>query len=239
MNKTRFSAIIALVLLVAFSFDALFVSCSTSPATTADTTRQSLIDITNLYLDALVDNDPAKLPVSSNVRFTENGNETKLGEGLWQTATGITYRQYFVDTTAGQMLLFGVVDEDGTLANLMVRLKVADNKIEEIETIVCRKGKSSVASPESLVTPRPIYDQIVPRSQRYPHDKMIAIANSYFDGIEQKSAKRARFTHPATGQKMDSRLPTILSTNCSHGRGFTDENVYLYRQSKRPPLFRY
>ena len=189
MNKTRFSAIIALVLLVAFSFEALFVSCSTSPAPTTDITRQSLIDITNLYLDSLVANDPAKLPVSSDVRFTENGNEIKLGEGLWQTATGITYRQYFVDPSAGQMLFFGVVDEDGTLANLMVRLKVTDNKIEEIETIVCRKGKSSVASPESLVTPKPIYDQIVPESQRSPRDKMIAIANSYFDGIEQKSAE--------------------------------------------------
>ncbi len=189
MNKIRFSAIIALVLLVTFSFDALFVSCSTPPAPTADKTRQSLIDITNLYLDSLSVNDPAKLPVSSNVRFTENGNEIKLGEGLWRTATGITYRQYFVDPSTGQVLFFGVVDEDGKLANLMVRLKVTDNKIEEIETIVCRKGQSSVFSPESLVTPKPIYDEIIPESERSPSDKMIAIANSYFDGIEQNSAE--------------------------------------------------
>ncbi|UCH52152.1 MAG: DUF1385 domain-containing protein [Chloroflexota bacterium] len=162
----------------------------------ADKTRQSLVDITNLYLDLLVDNDLAKLPVSSNIRFTENGNEIKLGKGLWQTATDITYRQYFVDPSTGQVLFFGVVDEDGTLANLMVRLKVTDNKIEEIETIVCRKGQSSVASPESLVTPKPVYDEIVPESERSSRDKVIAIANSYFDGLEQNSAENVPF-HPS------------------------------------------
>jgi hypothetical protein len=188
MNKMRFSTIITLVLLAAFSFDALLVSCAPSPSPTIDKTKQSLINVTNLYLDSLVTNDPSKLPVSSNIRFTENGNEIKLGESLWQTATGITYRQYFVDPTAGQVLFYGVVDEDGKLANLMVRLKVTDAKIEEIETIVCRKGQSSVASPESLVTPKPIYDEIVPESEHSSRDTMIAIANSYLDGLEQHSA---------------------------------------------------
>lgn len=193
MNKIRLSAIIVLVLLAVFSLDGLLVSCAPSHAPTADKTRQSLIDITNIYLDSLLANDPSKLPVSSNVRYTENGNEIKLGEGLWQTATGITYRQYFVDPSAGQVLFFGVVDEDGKLANLMVRLKATDNKIEEIETIVCRKGKSSVASPESLVTPKPIYDEIVPESERSSGNKMIAMANSYLDGLEQHSAENVPF----------------------------------------------
>lgn len=154
------------------------------------------MDVTNLYLNSLVDNDPSKLPVSSNVKFTENGNEIKLGEGLWQTATGITYRQYFIDPSTGQVLFFGVVDEDGEIANLMVRLKTTGNKIEEIETIVCRKGQSSVASPESLVTPKPIYDEIVPESERSSREQMIAIANSYFDGLEQNSAENVPL-HPS------------------------------------------
>jgi hypothetical protein len=71
----------------------------------------------------------------------------------------------------------------------MIRLKITNNKIEEIETIVCRKGQSSVASPESLFTPNPIYDEIVPESERSSSDKLIAIANSYLDGLEQNSAE--------------------------------------------------
>ncbi len=189
MNRVKRSAVISLVLLLAFSFDSLLISCSTSSAPSADNTRQSLTDITNQYLDSLVQNDPTKLPVSNNVRFTENGNEKKLGEGLWQTATDITYRQYFVDPDAHQVLFFGVVDEDGKLANLMVRLKVTDQKIDEIETIVCRKGQSSVASPESMVTPNPIYDEIVPESERTSGHEMIAIANSYLVGLEQHSSE--------------------------------------------------
>jgi hypothetical protein len=117
MYKIRFSVIISLIILLAFSFNSLLISCSKSSTPTADKARQSLIDITNLYLTSLVQNDPAKLPVSSNVRFTENGNEIKLGEGLWQTATDITYHQYFVDPSTGQVLFYGVVDEDGKLTN--------------------------------------------------------------------------------------------------------------------------
>lgn len=187
MNKARFSIIVSIILLLALSFSSLLISCSTSSAPTADKARQSLIDMTNLYLDALVQHDPAKLPVSSNIRFTENGKEAKLGEGLWQTATNITYRQYFVDPSNGQVLFYGVVDESGKLANYMVRLKVSDNKIQEIETILCRKGQSSVASPESLITPNPVYDEIVPESERSSRDKLIAIANIYFDGLEKHS----------------------------------------------------
>ena len=189
MNKVKLSAAVLFVLLLTIGFNSLLISCSPSPAPSTDNTRQSLMDITNQYLDALVQNDPSNLPVSNNVRFTENGNEIKLGEGLWQTATGITYREYFVDPTAGQVLYFGVVDESGKLANLAVRLKVSGQKIDEIETIVCRKGQSSVASPESLITPNPIYDEIVPETERTPGHEMIAIANSYFDGLEQHNGE--------------------------------------------------
>lgn len=157
--------------------------------------RQFLIDISNRYLDSLVKNNPAGLPVTKNVRFTENGHEIKLGEGLWKTATGITYRQYFVDPAGDQVGFFGVAAENGELAHLMLRLKVLDNKISEVETIVCRRGQSSVSSPKSLVTPNPIFEEILAESERSSRSKMIAIANSYFDGIEQSNAENVPF-HP-------------------------------------------
>jgi hypothetical protein len=155
--------------------------------------RQFLIDTIDRYLDSLVKNSPAGLPVTENVRFTENGHEIKLGEGLWETATGITYRQYFVDPAGDQVGFFGVADENGQLAHLMLRLKVVDNKISEVETIVSRRGQSSVSSPKSLVTPNPIFEEILAESERSPRTKMIAIANSYFDGIERGSAENVPF----------------------------------------------
>jgi hypothetical protein len=157
--------------------------------------KQSLISAVDYYLDALVKNNPANLPVAKDVRFTENGHELKLGEGLWKTATGITYRQYFIDPAGDQIGFFGVVAEDTELAHLMIRIKLKDNNISEIETIVSRRGQSSVSSPKALVTPNPIYEEIVPKSKRSPRNRMIAIANSYFDGIEQSSGDNVPF-HP-------------------------------------------
>jgi len=157
--------------------------------------KQFLINTADRYLDALVKNSPAVLPVTKNVRFTENGHELKLGEGLWKTATGITYRQYFIDSAGEQIGFFGVVAEDTELAHLMIRLKLKDNKISEVETIVTRKGQASFTNPKALVTPNPIYEELVAESERSTRDRMIAIANSYFDGIEQSSGDNVPF-HP-------------------------------------------
>jgi hypothetical protein len=37
----------------------------------------------NQYLAALVAQDPSKLPLARNARYTKNGQELKLGYGMW------------------------------------------------------------------------------------------------------------------------------------------------------------
>ena len=50
------------------------------------------------YLDAVVAHNPGALPLAANVRFTEDSQVLKPGEGLWKTATKLNgYRQDFVD----------------------------------------------------------------------------------------------------------------------------------------------
>jgi hypothetical protein len=34
-------------------------------------------------LDALAAHDPSKLPLAKSARYTENGRELKLGDGMW------------------------------------------------------------------------------------------------------------------------------------------------------------
>jgi hypothetical protein len=185
----------------------------------ADSGRQNLIDFTNLYLDCMLKHDYARLPVAENLRVTQNGVETRLGEDIWKTATDITYRQYFIDGGLQQVLFFGVVGEDGVLANLMLRLKLTEGRLEEAETILCRKGQSSVFNPESLVTPNPIFDRIIARSERSGTRKMIAIANSYFDGVERHNGDNVPL-HPdcnriENGVQTTNRAP--FNFNCAEG----------------------
>ena len=49
--------------------------------------RACLIAMADRYLAALAKRDPSSLPLSSNVKFTENGARLTIGEGLWKVPT--------------------------------------------------------------------------------------------------------------------------------------------------------
>ncbi len=49
--------------------------------------RACMIALTDQYLAALVKHDPAGLPLSQGVRFTENTAEIRIGDGLWVGAS--------------------------------------------------------------------------------------------------------------------------------------------------------
>ena len=111
----------------------------------------------------------------------------KLGDGLWKTAGPTTYRLYLLDPASGGAALQSVIKESGDLTSFFLRLKIADKKIAEIETIVTRKNESNVFAPEKLTAPDPLWAQVVPPAQRATREQLIAAANAYFDAIETQS----------------------------------------------------
>ena len=158
--------------------------------------RACLLDIVSNYLDALEKHDPTGLPVASDVRVTENGRISKLGEGIWKTASSFSYRQSFVDPVSGQAGFYGVVKEEGDTADIFaLRLKVRNREIAEVETLVARPGSHPIFSPESILTPKSVFMDAVPESERSSRQQLIAAANSYFDGIEQHKPEIIPF-HP-------------------------------------------
>src|SRR5690349_20382130 len=65
--------------------------------------RECLAEVMNAYLQALIDHNPASLPVTRNIKYTENGVRIAIGDGLWQTAAALpTYRLDVIDEEAGQ-----------------------------------------------------------------------------------------------------------------------------------------
>jgi len=153
--------------------------------------KKELLGYLDQYLDALLANDPSRLPLSDNVRFTENTKPMKLGEGLWKTASAIKYRHAVADLSQGQIGLFSTLQEGGDHLTLFaLRLKVADKKISEIETMVSRYAGQDVAfKPKALIVPTPILTEMVPISERLPRERMIAIADLYLEGLEKNSAE--------------------------------------------------
>jgi aldehyde dehydrogenase (NAD+) len=71
----------------------------------------------NQYLDAVVAKDPKRLPLSADVKYTEQEQVMAVGDGFWKTVTGRgNYNHFFSDPVAGQEnhLPFGGVNQSGT-----------------------------------------------------------------------------------------------------------------------------
>lgn len=159
-----------------------------------DCDRACLNGFVDNFLAALVAHDPSRLPLGREVKYTENGQVLHLGDGFWGTASALpTYKIYADDPQAGQVMFMGVLQENGAPVIFCARLKVELRQITEIETVISRKEPGSLARPENLVQPNPIFAETVPLAQRRSRQNMIAIANSYFNAIEKGHASFVPF----------------------------------------------
>jgi hypothetical protein len=69
-----------------------------------DCDRACLEGLVDQYLAAVVAHDPKRLPLSADVRYTENDQVMAVGDGFWGTATAIGgYRQIVADPVTGQV----------------------------------------------------------------------------------------------------------------------------------------
>ncbi len=60
----------------------------------------------------MVAHDPERLPLSQDVRYTENDQPLEIGDGFWKTAEAIgNYRHYFADPAFGQVAFMGTMRE--------------------------------------------------------------------------------------------------------------------------------
>jgi hypothetical protein len=160
------------------------VGMATSGAQAADCDRACLKGMITKYVDAMVAHDPARLPLAANARFTEDSQELKLGEGLWKTVTKKgDFRQDYIDSrkqiAASHVMLF----EENAAVLYSVLLRVADQKITGIETLVDRIMPNSRFKPDSLERPLGGMSAPVPAGQRMPRAEMIAAALRYPEGL--------------------------------------------------------
>src|SRR5215469_14671615 len=157
-----------------------------SSAAAADCDRACLQRFVTSYLEAMVAHNPAALPFSEKVRFTENSEELRLGEGLWKSASAIRpYRQDILDVRQGVAASHVVVEEGGSPVLLALRLKIAGNKISEVETMVTRSRKEgALFNIDALQTPRKEMGFVPPRNQLASREEAIRLAEFYPAGLK-------------------------------------------------------
>ena len=158
--------------------------------------NKCLNGLVDRYLTALVAHNPGQLPLATNVRFTEMGQELKVGDGFWFTASERGhYTHYFPDATAGQVGFMTTMKENGNPTMIGGRLKIMGGKISEIETILYRSGSgpawnnTGITEIDARGTVDPLFLSVIPPAERATRAELIRDANKYFSGLEGNDGK--------------------------------------------------
>lgn len=158
--------------------------------------RACLKSTLDQYLQAVMKHDPSAAPLFLGYRQTENAKLVKAGEGAWKSMTSIgkVDRRYY-DPVSEQAAFFGVLNEGEEPTVTTVRIRVENRKVTEGEWIIARrvaagingfdaegKPRAYAFSPENLAK-YPPEQRVAPVKDRLSREELIAITNSYFDGI--------------------------------------------------------
>jgi hypothetical protein len=179
--------------------------------------RNCLHSMIDRFFDAMISHCSCCGLLADNVRYTENGQILKPGEGLWRTLSARgDYRVYLADPVSGQAGYYGDINEKGLLGMLAVRVKVQARRITEIEAIVVReqlrpgfaKADAGLADntagimtpvmldelrPKGFTRPDPLLEQLVPRTGRIPRTQLIALTDRYFDAFAKAKGSMVSF----------------------------------------------
>ncbi len=192
--------------------------------------RACLEGIVNGYLAALVANDPSRLRVTDDVRFTENDVELKLGEGLWKTASGLgSYRLYFADPKTHNVGFYGTMRENSRPITMVLRIQADGRRIQEVETLVLRN--EATARRIEAESPDPVLMETVPEDERLSRTELIAKTNLYFEAIEQGNGEVAPFH--ADCNRFENGMKTS-GVSCSQQ---LDTHIFDYIQKIYPRRF--
>ncbi len=148
-------------------------------------TREALYAVLDQYLSALRSAAPWQVPWAPVVRNTENNVALKVDDGLWNTITGLgRYDLRCADVTTGQVGFFGMVEESDAASPFALRLTVSGGQVVEAESVVVRAADSGIRFPDPVLEHKPILNEILAPERRRPRERMISIADGYFDTLQ-------------------------------------------------------
>jgi hypothetical protein len=222
-NILRFSMILSAICFVAWAGSTAAMAQSSGAACA----RDALKSVTDQYFSALEAHNPSLLPLASSVKYTENGQEVKVGEGFWKTAGKTVLKRTAIDTKKCGTHSNVVIEEkytapktaapaakpaakaafpgmevsfpaDGTIRPILfgVRLKIENEKITEIETIIAREAEFAFKVTGILATKGQDWESILPPEQRSSRLAMIAAADDYYGMFAKEPQVRTPFASP-------------------------------------------
>jgi hypothetical protein len=189
-------------------------------AAASDCDRACLKTTLDQYLTAVIKHDPTAAPLFVGFRQTENSVVVRLGTGVWKSVTGLgKLQRRYLDPVSEQAGYFGIVDEGSNPAIVTVRVRVENRKITEAEWLIARNGDPGLNGPAtatqasgnvfdpSNLAANPPPERIIPKAERASREALIAITNSYFDGLTTHDGSII-MAHPGCNRTENGRAMT-------------------------------
>jgi hypothetical protein len=126
------------------------------------------------YLDALYANTPGAVPLASGVKVSDNNRLVGLREAFWDDAEETAYRWDIANPRLGDVATEVVIrNSDSSYTIAVLRLKVAEGRITEVEVIRANEGDADrLWGPERLVD--------YPLSRNLANSIRVADRDSYY-----------------------------------------------------------
>jgi hypothetical protein len=179
---------------------AMLAPQAASAQVSKDCDKECLLGMMDQYFAALVVHDADKLPLTRDIKYTENGQSLALTDGLWNTVKEMpSYRFDIADTENGEVAMLGIVNENGNMNFISTRLRVENQRISEIENLVVRNitsGGSPLFRREEMSAVHPLFQRIEPEATRVSRSELQAAANAYFTGIDSEVTGDKTPFHP-------------------------------------------
>ena len=164
----------------------------------------------------MVAHDPKRVPLSADVKYTENNQVVAVGDGFWKTAQGVgNYKHYFADPEFGQVAFMGTMREaDALLLTASASASSWAGSPKSSPSISARAAGDRTTSPamDKAGKAEDIWFKSIPPAQRLSRQEMISIADGYFTGLQKNDGKgiQGTGTYPFTNDchRIENGAPT-------------------------------
>jgi hypothetical protein len=205
----------------------LLISCAlgtkteaAQPAPTCD--RECLRGKVTQVLHAMLKHDVSGLPVADTLRVTEDAIEKPLAKvGLFNTVTRLRgYRQDIIDERAGMAGAHVMVEESGAPVMLVLRLKVARDRLTEIELVATRsRADGLIFNIDGLSAPSEVTNFVPDLKQLASRDEAIKAAMHYPEGLNSAKTFAAVNTPFAPNAYRYENGQLMAGPGCKFARG--------------------
>lgn len=154
----------------------------------AGCTRASLQAAVDKYLDALKQGAPASMPLASGAKYIENRKEMPFGQGIGQAPLAIDFHRSLLDAETCETFTEIISANSSHPYVLGTRLKIANDKISEAESLVTDRDDWLFNAANYLKYSSAEKWDILPPERRSDRQTLINAANAYFDVFTNSSS---------------------------------------------------